>query len=136
MKFWGTSKIISVICSAIGLAISLYYLVIGLQSIGSSSWGGLGVILILPTIIALLIITLDLAITFGKIKNGLIFSCVSSAIKNFLMTFFVSRAIKDFKFQLKYGTSNFIVDILAVMSLIIVALPSVFNIIDVLSHKK
>ena len=81
MKEVKVQRIISIICSIVGLIISLYGLLAGLESIGSTGFGGLGVIYILPSIIALIIIILDLLITVDKIKKGLVYSCISSLIK-------------------------------------------------------
>ena len=59
MKNFKISKIISIICSIIGLILSLLGLVAGLQSIGTPGFGGIGVIFILPSVIALLVILFD-----------------------------------------------------------------------------
>ena len=70
MKQFKISKVISIICSIIGLIFSSFGLIIGLQSIGAPGLGGIGVIFIMPSVIALLVILFDFLITLGKIKKG------------------------------------------------------------------
>lgn len=81
MKKFKISKIISIICSIIGLILSLLGLVAGLQSIGVLGFGGIGVIFILPSVIALLVILFDFLITLAIVKKGLIYSCINSKYK-------------------------------------------------------
>ena len=73
MESFSISKAISKGCGILGLLISGYGLTIGLLSIGASGFGGIGVIFILPSIFAFLIIGFDYLITIDKIKRGLIY---------------------------------------------------------------
>ena len=57
MKF--KKKNISIICSLIVFLFALLGLIVGWQSIGAEGWGQLGVIFIMPSIFALLIIILE-----------------------------------------------------------------------------
>ena len=63
----------STVFSVIGLVLAISGLLIGLQSIGADSWEQLGIIFILPSFLAFIIIVFDLLVTVGKIKRGLIY---------------------------------------------------------------
>ena len=128
MKKFKISKIISIICSIIGLILSLLGLVAGLQSIGAPDFGGIGVIFILPSVIALLVILFDFLITLDKIKKGLIYSCINSIIKIGIIACFISTAISDYKYEIKFGVSNLNFDIIVILALTIVIIPSILNI--------
>lgn len=55
MKLFKISKIISIICGIIGIILSSCGLIIGLQSVGAEGRGQLGVIFIMPSVIALIL---------------------------------------------------------------------------------
>ena len=129
MKQFKISKVISIICSIIGLILSLFGLIMGLQSIGAPGWGGLGVIFIMPSVIALLVILFDFLITLDKIKKGLIYSCVNSIIKIGIIACFIPTTISDYKYGMKFGVSNLDFDIIVIALLTIVTIPSILNII-------
>ncbi|MBQ2836179.1 MAG: hypothetical protein IJE68_05035 [Clostridia bacterium] len=130
------SKVISIICSIIGLILSSYGLIIGLLSIGASGWGGLGVIFIMPSVIALLVILFDFLITLGKIKRGLIYSCINSIIKIGIIACFIPTAFSDYKYEMKFGVSNLDFDIIVIVILTMVTVPSILNIIKLIKSKK
>lgn len=88
-------KKISIICSILGFILSLFSLIIGLQSIGTNSWERLGIIFIMPSIIALIIIILDFLIAVDKIKKGLIYSCIISVIKIGIIIYIIPITIYD-----------------------------------------
>lgn len=136
MKNFKISKIISIICSIIGLILSLLGLVAGLQSIGAPGFGGIGVIFILPSVIALLVILFDFLITLGKVKKGLIYSCINSIIKIGIIICFVPNTISEYKYEMEFGASNFEFDIIVIVALIIVTIPSILNSIKLVKLKK
>lgn len=136
MKEVKVQRIISIICSIVGLIISLYGLLAGLESIGATGFGGLGVIYILPSIIALIIIILDLLITVDKIKKGLVYSCISSLIKIVTIICFIPSTIYNFKYEAEYGVSNLSFDLLIIFLLVIILIPSILNIIKLIKFKK
>ena len=74
-------KIISIICSLISFGSALIGLILGLQSIVAKDWGQLGIIFIIPSIFALLIIILDFLVTIEKIKKASVYSYISTLIK-------------------------------------------------------
>ena len=127
MKLIKIQKVISIICSVLGFIFSLFGLKLGLQSINADGWGRLGVIFIMPSILALLIIVIDFFITVGKIKKGLIFSCISTLIKIGIIILLIPSTIYDYKYELEFGVSNFDFDLTLIVLLVIIAIPSVLN---------
>ena len=127
MKLIKIQKVISIICSALGFILSLLGLKLSLQSIGADGWGQLGVIFIIPSVFALLIIVLDFLITVGKIKKGLIYSCISSLIKIGIIILFIPSTIYDYKYELQYGVSNLDFDLILIVLLVIITIPSILN---------
>ena len=136
MRLFRIQKIISVICSILGFILSLYGLIFGLQSISADGYGQLGIILIMPSIFALIIIVLDFLITIDKIKRGLIYSCISSLIKIGIIACFVPSIIYDYKYEIQYGISNLSFDLILIASLAIVTIPSILNIIKLITFRK
>lgn len=140
MKQFKISKVVSIICSIIGLILSSFGLTIGLisglLSIGASGWGGLGVIFIMPSVIALLVILFDFLITLDQIKRGLIYSCINSIIKIGIIVCFIPTAISDYKYEMKFGVSNLDFDIIVIVALTMVTIPSILNIIKLIKSKK
>lgn len=136
MKKFKISKIISIICCIIGLVLSSYGLIMGVESIGASGWGGLGVIFIMPSVIALFVILFDLLITLDKIKKGLIYSCINSIIKIGIIVCFIPITISDYKYEMKFGVSNLSFDIIVIILLAIVTIPSILNTIKLIKSKK
>ena len=136
MKQFKILKVISIICSIIGLILSSFGLTMGIQSIGAPGWEGLGVIFIIPSAIALLVIIFDFLITLDKIKKGIIFSCINSIIKIGIIVCFVLNTISDYKYEMKYGVSNLDFDIIVLVLLTIITIPSILNIIKLIKSKK
>ncbi len=136
MKQFKILKIISIICEIIGLILSSFGLILGLLSIGASGWEGLGIIFILPSVIALLVILFDFLITLNNIKKGLIYSCISSIFKIGIIACFILDAISEYKYEIKFGASNFNFDMIVIVTLTIVTIPSIFNLIKLIKIKK
>ena len=136
MKQFKISKVISIICSIIGLILSSFVLIMGLQSIGAHGWEGLEVIFIMPAVIALLVTLFDFLITLDKIKKGLIYSCINSIIKIGIIACFIPTTISDYKYEMKFGVSNLDFDIIVIVLLIIVTILSILNIIKLIKSKK
>ncbi len=127
MKLSKMQKVISIICSVLGFILSLLGLKLGFQGINADDWGQLGVIFIIPSVFALLIIVLDFLITIGKIKKGLIYSCISTLIKIGIIILFIPSTIYDFKYELQYGASNLDFDLILIVLLVIITIPSILN---------
>ena len=135
IKPFKMSKRISIICCIIGLVLSLYGLTIGIQCINADGWDRIGVIFIPPSIIALIIIVFDFLITTDKIKKGLIYSCISSIIKISIIGCLIPSTIYSYKNEIEYGSSNLYFDLILIISLIIIAIPSTINIIKLIKLK-
>jgi len=136
MKQFKILKVISIICSVIGLILSSFGFVMGLQSISAPGWGRLGVIFIMPSVITFIVILFDFLITLDKIKKGLIYSCINSIIKIGIIVCFVPITIRDYKYEMRFGVSNLDFDIIAIVLLTIVTIPSILNIIKLIKSKK
>lgn len=130
-----TLKIVSVICSIIGLILALIGLIVGLLSLKATDFGKIGTIFILPSITAFIIIFLDYLISTNKIKNGLKYSYISSIIKIIIIACCIPEAVDDYMYELKYGESNFDFDLILIISLTLVAIPSILNIITLTKNK-
>lgn len=129
-------KVISIICSIIGFVLALYGLFAGLQSIGAEGFGQLGIIFIMPSILALVIITLDFLITIDRIKKGLVYSWISTLLKIGIIALFIPSTIYDYNYEMQYGVSNLDFDLLVIGLLIVVAIPSIMNIFKLVNKKK
>lgn len=125
----------SVVLSVIGLVLAIFALLLGLQSIGVDGMGQLGIIFIVPSFFAFIIIAFDLLVTIDKIKRGLIYSCVSSIIKICIIIYFIPITIYDYNYQMQYGVSNLSFDLILLFFLILVTIPSVLNVIKILKLK-
>ncbi|MGN1379642.1 MAG: hypothetical protein ACI4XR_04555 [Bacilli bacterium] len=136
MKLFRMSKTISVFCSLLGLILSLYGLIISLLSIRASGMERLGVIFIIPSVIALIIIVLDFFITIGKIKKGLIYSFITSLIKIGIIILIIPGTIYDLKYEIQYGISNLKFDLTLIFLFVIVTIPSILNTINLISLRK
>lgn len=129
-------KVISIICSVVGFVLALYGLFAGLQSIGAEGFGQLGIIFIMPSILALVIITLDFLITIDRIKKGLIYSWISTLLKIGIIALFIPSTIYDYKQEMQSNLSNLDFDLLLIGLLIVVAIPSIMNIVKLINKKK
>lgn len=129
-------KVISIICSIIGFVLALYGLFAGLQSIGAEGFGQLGIIFIMPSILALVIITLDFLITIDRIKKGLVYSWISTLLKIGIIALFIPSTIYDYKQEMQSNLSNLDFDLLVIGLLIVVAIPSIMNIFKLVNKKK
>lgn len=136
MKSCKIKKTISIVCSLIVFLFALLGLITGLQSIGADGWGQLGVIFIMPSIFALLIIILDFLITIEKIKKGLVYSYISSLIKIGGIVLFIPSTIYDYKYEMKFGVSNLNFDLILIVLLIVAIIPSILNIIKLTILRK
>lgn len=125
----------SVVLSVIGLVLAIFALLLGLQSIGVDGMGQLGIIFIVPSFFAFIIIAFDLLVTIDKIKRGLIYSFVSSIIKICIIIYFIPITIYDYNYQMQYGVSNLSFDLILLVFLILVTIPSVLNVIKILKLK-
>ena len=136
MKIFKKMKVISIICSIVGLVFSSIGLVAGLKSIGAEGWAQLGTIFIMPSIIALSLILIDFLMTIDKIKKGLIYSCIISLIKISIIVLSIPDTIHEYKYEMQYGVSNFSFDLILIALLVVVTIPSVLNAIKFISSRK
>ncbi len=136
MKLIKIQKAISIMCSVLGIILSLFGLTLGLQSIGANVFDQLGIIFIIPSIFVLLIIVFDFLITVGKIKKGLIYSCISTLVKIGITILLIPSTIYDYKYELQYGVSNLNFNLILIVFLVIIAIPSILNTISLSSLRK
>ncbi|MBQ6476949.1 MAG: hypothetical protein IJI43_00710 [Bacilli bacterium] len=115
MKEFETSKNISTVCYIIGVLAALYGLILGLKNIG-----GLGIIFVIPSAVALIIISLDYGIIIAtdKVNGALGYSIISSLIKVGCIISLISEG-------------DYFALILIIL-LIVVLIPSFFNTIRLL----
>ena len=135
MKQFKIQEVISIICSIIGLILSSYGLLMSLQSIGTDGWGQLGVIFIIPSTIALTVIVFDFLITVGKIKGGFIYYCINSIIKICIIGCIIPSIISDYKYEMKYGVSNLDFELILIVALTIITIPSILNMAKLIKSK-
>ena len=129
-------KIVSIVIAVILLVIAGLCLILGLGSIGAQGWGGLGVIFILPSLIAIGIIVLDLLVTIGKIEDGFVYSIVSTAIKLLLFLALIPSLIYNIKYEIRFHISNLGFDIVLMLLLLVMAVPSVLNVLRKYKERK
>lgn len=129
-------RIISIICSILGVIISLYGLIVGLRSIGTNGWGQLGVIFIIPSVIALIVIILDFFITVDKVKRGLVYSCISSIIKIGIILCLIPSTFSNYKYEVQHNVSNLSFNLILITLLMIITIPSILNIKKLISSRK
>ena len=136
MKSSKIRKIISIIACIIGLLVALYFLINGINSLGSTDLAGIGIIFVLPSVIAIIILLLDFIISICKTKKGLIFSYLSSIIKVGLILLFIPSIIDDLKYRNSFGYSNLDFDLIIITVIIIITIQSILNIIKIKKEKK
>jgi hypothetical protein len=129
-------KVISIIICSIILAISVWCLFLGIGSIGEQGWGALGVIFIFPALIAIAVVLVDLLITLDVIKGGYIYSLIITIIKGILFIRLIPSLIYNIKYELKFGVSNTGFDIALMVLLLVMAVPSLFNLLRLKKNKK
>ncbi|MBR3362337.1 MAG: hypothetical protein IKG40_00255 [Bacilli bacterium] len=135
MKEVKNKKRISIICCLIGFVLSLFGLLVGLASLGADGLQRIGIIFIMPSIFAFIIILLDFLIAIDVIKIGLIYSWISTIIKILIIILFIPNTIYNLKYELQFGVSNFGFDLILIVLLFIITIPSVVNIIKFRSLK-
>lgn len=120
-------KIMSIICSIIGFIVSSIFLV---SEITEILFGGFGVyesfVLIPFSIIVYINILRDFLISIDKSKDGLKYAYISCIIKFILILLLILIFIRDS--QLEYGTIQLENNIIAFVLMIIITIPSAFNI--------
>lgn len=105
----------------------MFGLIVGLQGITATGWEAIGTIFIFPSIIVCLNILLDYLLTIDKIKKGLIYSCISAIIKIIIIIILIPNTIYEYKCELQYGSSNLVFNLILIISLIIITIPSIIN---------
>lgn len=127
---------ISIICSVFGIIIGTIGLIVSLSSIGVTGLSGIGIIFIMPSIVALTIIIIDFLMTIDIIKKGLLYSIISSLIKIIAIIVMIPSAIYEYNYQMQYGLSNLDFYSLLIISLLIITIPSILNTIKFYRIKK
>ena len=136
MKNNKTLKSLGTAFSMIGLVASGIALFLGLQSIGAAGFGALGVIFIAPSIIAIVIILLDLKVTKDENGKGLVFSIISSLAKIVLFIALIPSTIYSYNYEMRFGVSNLTFDLILEGLLLITAIPSIINAVRIIKEKK
>ena len=132
-----TRKNISIVCCVLSFIPALWLFVVGINSIGAKGFDGLGVIFILPSAIALLTIVIDFLITTDKFKGGLIYSYIITILRLGIMIIFLQSLSYDIRLEIKGLMSNLTFDLFIIIVLIVITIPSIFNIIKIKkSYKK
>lgn len=118
---------LSAVCCIAGLLAASLGLYAGIRSFGAEGLEKIGIIFIPRSIIAILVILADLLALV--LKRWVIWSWVSTVIKWLCIVLFIKPLFQDLLYQLQYGVSNFFFDIMVIASLLILIIPSVWNII-------
>ena len=126
-----TRKNISIVCCVLSFIPALWLFVVGINSIGAKGFDGLGVIFILPAGIALLTIVIDFLITTDKFKGGLIYSYLITILRLGIMIIFLQSLSYDIRLEIKGLMSNLTFDLFIIIVLIVITIPSIFNIIKI-----
>ena len=129
-------KTLSVVCSIIGIGMALFGLTLGIDSIGADGMSGLGVIFILPSLIAVAIGVIDILIAVDKIKKGLIYSIIVSIIKCIFIIMLIPLVIENFLYELQHGYSNLSFDLILLVLLIVITIPSILNVLKLWKKRK
>ena len=127
MKQHKILKVLSGICCIIGLVISLFGLIFGINGFGAEGWYRYNAVYIPYSIAAFLILMFDLLITVNVIKNGFLFSCISSIIKTGMIAICLPTFILEYIDNLESRNSAFGYSTLCLVSLIIMSIPSLVN---------
>jgi hypothetical protein len=128
-------KTISIIILIIGIIYDLFGLFVGISSIGADWLSQIGILFILPSIIAFIILLFDLLITIDKIEKGYVYSWISTIFKLGIAALFIPSIIYNFKLEAQNLMSNLYFYLMIVIPLIILSIPSIFNIIKLKSKK-
>lgn len=127
MKQHKITKSFSILCCIAGLFISVCGLIFGIGSIGGAGMDRYNTVYIPYSIAAFLILTFDLLIAVNVIKNGFLFSCISSIIKAGMIIICLPSAIVEYVDNLESGNSIFDICVQILTSLIIMLIPSLVN---------
>ena len=130
---------ISITCSIITSIIPLYFLILGLGSLGASGLAVLGTAFILPSAFALAISVLDLLITKDIItgKRGLVYSYICAIIKVIIIIdLVIIPLIHNAQYISQFNSLNVGMSLAEIVILAIFTFPSIFNIIRLSTPKK
>ncbi len=130
-----TKRDISIVCDVIGFFPSLWMLMMGLYSIGESGLGGIGVIFILPGALAVGTIIIDFLITIDKIKKGYVYSMLVTIARLGLAGLLTPSLIYSIQQELDGKMSNLGFDLIVILVLVLISIPSIFNFIKLKNRK-
>ena len=133
MKFL---KAISIICSIIGFLAAGFGLFMGVNSIGATDLNGIGVIFIMPSVIAFLIVLADFLIVIDKVRPAIAYCVVSNLVKLGIIIQFIPMTLYNYSYEKKFGVSNLKFDLTCIMLLAIITIPSIYNTIKYFALKK
>ena len=120
-----TKRLISIIFTILALIPTVYLFVLGLASINAPGLKGIGIIFIVPALIGIVTIILDYLININLIKKGLLYSCIVTIIRLGIIGILLPVIIVD----LDTMPSDIVLNIYIVLTLLIMAIPSIINII-------
>ena len=133
MKFL---KAISIICSIIGFLAAGFGLFMGINSIGATDLNGIGVIFIMPSIIAFLIVLADFLIVIDKVRPAIAYCVVSNLVKLGIIMQFIPMTLYNYSYEKQFGVSNLKFDLTCIILLAIITIPSIYNTIKYFALKK
>lgn len=133
MKFL---KAISIICSIIGFLAAGFGLFMGVNSIGATDLNGIGVIFIMPSIIAFLIVLADFLIVIDKVRPAIAYCVVSNLVKLGIIIQFIPMTLYNYSYEKQFGVSNLKFDLTCITLLAIITIPSIYNTIKYFALKK
>ena len=120
--------VLSIICCIILFILALTGLLLGVSSINAEGLGQIGVIFILPSIVAMGLIAVDFLITIEKIKNALAYSVFMSVFKVCLILLLLPGVVNEFAEDYRYGGSSELNGLLLLLGLfIVIIVPSLYN---------
>ena len=133
MKFL---KAISIICSIIGFLAAGFGLFMGINSIGATDLNGIGVIFIMTSIIAFLIVLADFLIVIDKVRPAIAYCVVSNLVKLGIIMQFIPMTLYNYSYEKQFGVSNLKFDLTCITLLAIITIPSIYNTIKYFALKK
>lgn len=128
MKQHKLLKVLSIICCIIGLVISLFGLIININCIDAVGWYRYNAVNIPFSIATFVIFMFDLLISVHVIKNGFLFSCISSILKIGFIIFCLPGVLVGSVDRLESRNFYFGFEEWLFISLIITTIPSLVNV--------
>lgn len=125
---------ISFLCCIAGMMAAAFFLILGIQSIGATGWGRLGIFFIPPSAATLLFILADLLALLRK--KWVAWSWFSTISKCLCAGMLVKPLVRSLAMEIQSGISNFFFFLAIMVFLLISVVPSVWNIVRFARQKK